>query len=364
MKLTVPAAELNDALRKVQSVVSSRTTIPVLSNVLLSAAGAKLTLTTTDLEVSISTTIAATVERDGETTLPAKKFSQIVASLPGGDVLLDTDEQMTTQIHCAHADYKIMGMSAAEFHREGDFQEDQKLTFPCAEFGKILRKVSYAVSTDQTRYVLNGINIDIREGNFVAVATDGRRLALVEKILDDPDSVIDGESILPIKVVNELIRLLDCDGDVLIRLSDSRASFAIGNTLLVTKLVEGTYPTYRPVIPSSFSNTLAIPRETFLQVLNRVTVVLNEGSASVKFSLENDTLTLSARSAEVGEAKEPIEVAYQGAPLEISFNPTFLKDPLKHLDCDELQMRFNDQFKPVLLRGDEGFLYVIMPMRN
>lgn len=365
MKLTVSTQDLSDAMRKVNSVVSSRSTIPVLSNVLLVAKDNRLTLTTTDLEVSIATTIDARIERDGETTLPSKKFQQIVSTLKGKDVVLDTNAEMTTNISCGHAKFKIMGMDSAEFPLENEFQEDRKLNLPTTDFGKTLKKIAYAVSTDQTRYVLNGILLSIREGNFTAVATDGRRLALVERILDDAEAILDGDVILPIKVVNELQRLLgDSDGEVLIKLSDSRASFTVGNTLIISKLVEGTYPNYRQVIPASFKNSLILNRDNFADVLNRVAVVVTDSAASVRFELEENVLTLSASSAEVGESREPIEVAYVGDPVKISFNPQFLRDPMRNLECDELTLRFNDEFKPVVLLGDEGFLYVIMPMRN
>ncbi len=364
MKLTVSTAMLLEALRKVLSVVSSRSTIPVLSNVLLEGKDNQLSLSTTDLEVSITTIVDATIEREGSITLPAKKFGQIVGTLPGGDVTLDTDEELTTQISCGPAQFKVMGLQASEFPKESELQEDRKVVLPSLEFGKTLRKISYSVSTDQTRYVLNGILLSNRDGNFTTVATDGRRLALVEKILEDGDSVEDGDVILPIKVVHELERLLDDEGELVIRFSESRASFEVGNTRVVSKLVEGNYPNYRQVIPASFQNSVVMQREKFLEVLNRVSVVVTDSGASIKVALEQDNLVMSASSTDVGEASEPLQVSYQGEPVNIAFNPTFLRDPLRQLECDDMTLRFNDEFKPVVMLGDEGFLYVIMPMRS
>ncbi len=363
MKLTVSTAMLLEALRKVLSVVSTRSTIPILSNVLLVGKDGKLSLSTTDLEVSITTTIDANIEKEGETTLPAKKFGQIAGTLPGGDVTLETTGDNTTSVTCGPASFRIMGIDAQEFPKEADFDEDRKISLVAGEFGKTLRKISYSVSSDQTRYVLNGILLSVNAGTFIAVATDGRRLALVEKMLEDPD-IVDGDCILPIKVVHELERTLDDDGELVIRLSDSRASFEMENTTIVSKLVEGTYPNYRQVIPGSFQNSVIIPREKFTEVLNRVGVVVTDSAASIKMALETDKIELSASSAEIGEASEPMEVSYQGDPVNIAFNPQFLRDPLKSLECDDLTIRFNDEFKPVVMLGDEGFLYVIMPMRN
>ena len=363
MKFTLPTAELSNELKKVLSVVSGRSTLPVLSNVLLKAKDNKLTLITTDLEVRITTSVEATIEREGETTLPAKKFGQIISKLDGEQVTIDTDDKLTTTIKSASSTFKIMGLDSAEFPMDWEFNEDRQLSFPVTEIGKTLKKIAYAVSTDQSRYVLNGIYISIKEGNFTAVATDGKRLALVEKILDDSEDIADGEVILPIKVVNELQRLLEGEGEVVIRFSDSRASFTIGDTVISSKLVEGSYPNYRQVIPTSFENSVILPRETIESVLDRVSLVVSDSGSSVKFSLTENLLTLNA-SSELGEANEPIDISYESTEVNIAFNPEYLRDPLRNLECDEITVRFNDEFKPVVILGDEGFLCVIMPMRN
>ena len=363
MKFTLPTAELSNELKKVLSVVSGRSTLPVLSNVLLKAKDNKLTLVTTDLEVRITTSVEATIEREGDTTLPAKKFGQIISKLDGEQVTIDTDDKLTTTIKSASSTFKIMGLDSAEFPMDWEFNEDRQLSFPISEIGKTLKKIAYAVSTDQSRYVLNGIYISIKEGNFTAVATDGKRLALVEKILDDSEDIVDGEVILPIKVVNELQRLLEGEGEVVIKFSDSRASFSIGDTVISSKLVEGSYPNYRQVIPTSFENSVILPRETIESVLDRVSLVVSDSGSSVKFNLSENLLTLNA-SSELGEANEPIEISYEDTEVNIAFNPEYLRDPLRNLECDEITVRFNDEFKPVVILGDEGFLCVIMPMRN
>jgi DNA polymerase-3 subunit beta len=365
MKVTVPSHDLNDGLRRVLNIVNTRSTIPVLGNVLISAREGRLELSTTDLEVSIVTSMSAEIDVEGETTLPAKKFGQIAGSLSSGDVRIETDvKSVTSSISCANAIFHIKGLDPADFPKETEFQEENKLELARIEFGKTLRKIAYAVSTDQTRYVLNGILLSIQEGNFTAVATDGRRLALVEKIIDGMDENIKRKVILPIKVVNELQKLLDEEGVVELRLSESRASFVIGDTILTTKLVEGEYPNYRQVIPGTFKNSVVLPREGFGDVLNRVAVVVTDTGASVKFQLTENAVELSATSNDLGDATEPMTVAYDGEPVTIAFNPGYLRDPLRTLDADEMTIRFNDEFKPVAILGDEGFLYVIMPMRN
>ncbi len=364
MKVSVSSKNLVEGLRKILNIVTVRTTMPVLNNVLLRTQNGMLSMMTTDTDVSIVTNIECDIEEEGDITLPAKKFAQIIGSFPSGDVKLVTDPTMTTEISCGQAMFKIMGLPAEDFPEPAEVQELHKIDFNKIEFGKTLKKIGYSVSTDQTRPILNGILLSIHEGSITAVATDGRRLALVEKLLDDAGNGIDGDFVLPTKVVNELQKLLEQDGDVTVRLSESHASFIIDNSVLTSKLIDGEYPNYRQVIPGAFKNSVTIPREHFAEVLNRVSMVLNDAGASVKFKLEPNHLTLSASSAEIGEAEEPLEVSYEGDPVTIAFNPAYLRDPLKNLDCDDLTIRFNDEFKPVVILGDEGFLYVIMPMRS
>lgn len=364
MKVRVPTKSLDSNLKKILTVVDPRSTLSILNNIFLSAHDGLLKMATTDLEVSINTSIEVTVEREGETTIPGKTFANIVSTLPEGEVELETDANMTTSISCGRAFFKIMGLDPSEFPKQPEFEGDQQLVFNKQEFAKTLRKVGYAVSTDTSRMVLNGILLSVKENSITTVATDGRRLTLVEKILETADSHADCDVVLPTKVVNELQKLLVNEGDLTIKLADSYATFIIDNTVLTSKLLEGKYPNYRQVIPASFTNSVTLPREEFSNVLNRVSIVADSSGSSIKFVLEEDLCTLSASSAEIGEAKEPFQLSYQGEPVTISFNPGYLKDPLRSLDCDEITIRFNDEFKPVVVLGDEGFLYVIMPMRN
>jgi len=363
MKVTVEQPVLDTSLKKVLSVVSTRTTLPVLSNVLLEAAEGKLTLTATDLEVCIRIAVNATVEREGATTLPARKFGQIVGALSGDEVVLDTDDNQYTSISCGRSFFRIVGLAEGEFPRDEPLDETWTLCLPAQEVRGILTKVSYATSPDDTRQVLNGILLSMRNGVLTTAATDGRRLALVEKPLVE-DSVPDGDTILPPKIVSELAKLVEGEGEMSIKLTESRAVFRQGETLMISKLVEGTYPNYRQVIPSGFAHSAVIPRETFSAVLNRVSMVVSDTSAAVNLELGPAALTVSATSSEFGEGTEPLEVSYDGEPLKIAFNPVFLADPLRHLECDQVVFQFNDEYSPICISGDEGFLYVLMPMRG
>ena len=364
MKLKVKTKDIVPLVRKILNIVSSRTTLPILNNVLLSASSEKLSIAATDLEVSIVATIESDVEEEGQTTVPAKKLGQIINALTGEFIEFNTDSSNTTSISSGKALFKIMGLESSEFPKITELDSEQQVVLNKIELAKTIRKIAYAVSSDQSRMIITGILLSMNEGSITAVATDGRRLTLVEKVLENQDSTLTADIVLPAKVVNELQKLLDEDGDVIIKMTDSHARFEIDDTILTTKLIEGNYPNYRQVIPGSFSNSIIVPREIFSEVLNRVSIVVDDISSSIRFILEKDICTLKASSPEVGEAEESFQLSYQGDPLTISFNPGYLKDPLKNLDCDELTIRFNDEFKPVVILGDEGFLYVIMPMRN
>ena len=363
MKIRISKDELSGGLRKVLSVVSTKTTIPVLSNVLLEAEEDKLFLTTSDLEVCIRTAIPAAVDEPGTTTLPAKKFGQIVNAFSGDKVLLETDEEQNTSVSCGKSHFRIVGLDPSEFPTEEELEGNWAFAMPSREIRKAFSKVSYAASLEDSRQVLNGILLSMRGGLLTVVATDGRRLALVEKPLED-DSNPDGDVILPSKMVGEVEKLMGGEDTVQVEVTDSKAAFGCGDTLITSKLVDGNYPNYRQVIPGNFSRSAVIPREAFAAALNRVSMVVSETSASVKMVLENATMTLQAASTEVGDSSEPLEISYEGEPIDIAFNPVFMMDPLRQLECDQVILQFNDRFSPMSISGDEGFLYVIMPMRG
>ncbi|MFW5996444.1 MAG: DNA polymerase III subunit beta, partial [Lentisphaeria bacterium] len=330
MQVAIEKEILTDVIRKVSNVVNTKTTIPVLNNIYLEAQGDKLYLAATDLEVYIRSGVDAKVERQGKTTLPARKFAQIINALPDGEIKLETGEQEQTSISCEKSFFKMTGLSADEFPEEEELNGDWTFTISSSVLKKMLHKVSYAASTDENRHVLNGVLFSIRSGMLTAVGTDGRRLALIEQTLDD-DAISDCDVILPPKIISELMKVLDKEAETSICLTDSRAAFSLADSLITSKLVEGTYPNYRQVIPASYSNSVVMPRETLAEVVNRVAMVVTESSASIKMNLENTQAVVSAMSAEVGESSEPIEISYEGEPMSISFNPQFLVEPLKHM---------------------------------
>jgi DNA polymerase-3 subunit beta len=253
MNLTIAKDQIINGLQAVQNVVSTRTTLPILSNVLLRAEGDKLEFTATDLDVTIACSVEAKVKKSGASTVPVKKLFGIVRELSSPEIDIEVDEKHLASIRSGASFYKINGLSAEEFPPPPKFKEDKKVVLPQQTLKAMLKKTSFAISNDESRYVLNGIFISLKDHKMTMVATDGRRLALVDEEMDVSEKS-QGEFIIPSKVVNELNRLLTDKGEVEIRFSDNQASFMLKDDnrfsiLIITKLIEGNYPNYRQVIP-------------------------------------------------------------------------------------------------------------------
>jgi DNA polymerase-3 subunit beta len=363
MKLTIHRDKFLEGLQTVQSVVSTRTTLPILANVLLQAEEGAIRLSTTDLDTGIQTTAEADIEKEGSITLPARKLFSIVRELPVSDIYLEVDSKNNTEIRSGSSFFKIMGLPEEDFPPFPKTEDALVYKLPQKEFRNMLRKTSYAMSTDESRYVLNGELLCFKEGKLTIVATDGRRLALYEHETDFPKSS-ETEIILPTKAVGELLRILSDDGDLDISIAENHISFGVGDTFLVSKLIEGNYPNYKQVIPQETKERVTIERELFLNSLRRVALLSSEKSNSVKITLQSNEIEISANSPDVGEAKESIAAQYKGKEFSIAFNPDYLAAPLKNLDDDQVFLDLTDELSPGVVRTNNPFLYVIMPMRT
>jgi DNA polymerase-3 subunit beta len=367
MKLAISKEQMIQGLQAVQNIVSTRTTLPVLSNVLLRAEGKRLDFTATDLDVTISSSVEANVDKPGAVTLPAKKLFGIVKELPTPQIELEVDEKNTCRITAGASYYKINGLAAEEFPPLPKFAENRKINLPQDKLKSLLRKTSFAISTDESRFVLNGIFMSLKDHKVTLVATDGRRLALAEEEVDIPSSS-QGECIVPSKAINELNRLLGTKNDVEIKFTDNQAAFNLAgengySTQIISKLIDGNYPNYRQVIPGEAKERITIVREELLQALRRAEIMTSEKSNSVKLSFGKNKLEITANTPEVGEARESIAINYKGTEMAIAFNPTYMMDPLRNLDNDEIYVELIDELSPGVMKINGPFLYVLMPMR-
>src|SRR6266481_2213409 len=335
MNLTISKEQIINGLQAVQNVVSTRTTLPILSNVLLRAEGDRLGFTATDLDVTITSAVEAKVKKPGASTVPVKKLFGIVRELTNLEIDLQVDEKNVCQIQSGPSFYRINGLSADEFPPLPKFKEEKKVVLPQATVKGMMKKTSFAISTDESRYVLNGIFLSLKDHKLTMVATDGRRLALVDEDVDVSETS-QGEFIVPSKAVNELNRLLQDKGEVEIRYAENQASFTLrdgkgSSILIVTKLIEGNYPNYRQVIPAETKERVPLVREEFLHALRRAEIMTSEKSNSVKLSFGKNKLEITANSPEVGEAKESLAINYKGPEMAIAFNPKYMIDPLNAL---------------------------------
>lgn len=372
MKFKINRDHFSNGLAQVLNVVGSKATMPILSNVLIEADKDHITLTTTNLDLGIRCKIKAEVKEGGAVTLPVKRLATIVRELPNVDVSLDATPNHQVKLTSGGSTFRIMGIGKEEFPPLPEFGDDKVFTLEQAELTAMLRSVSYAQSSDETRYILNGVYFNFRDGKLSLVATDGRRLALIAKELEIPAESA-GSIILPAKTVAELSRMLDKGEKLKIAFNDRRASFQINtdkdssglidSIYLYSKVVEGNYPNYNQVIPKETHQRIKLERELFLQCVHRAALVTSEKSNSVKIKVTTNLLEITAQSPDFGEAHESMAIAYSGPDLQVAFNPAFVLDPLKALTKDEVFFELKDEVSPGVFKTLENFICVIMPVR-
>ena len=364
MKFIIEKDQLLEILQKVQSIVAQRTTLPILTNVLLEAKDGYLIFTTTDMEVSLRTKIEVDIETEGSTTLPARRFFSICRDLPSHQVeLILEEDKENVIIKSGPFKGKLGGISKDEFPEIPKFEEDLSYTLKQGILRDILQKTAYAASTDESRPILNGALISFKEEKLTTVCTDGRRLALIQHEMDLPEDA-NLEVVLPIKTVSELIKSLGTEGNVDIKMSSSQIAFDFDNNLIISKLIDGVYPDYDRVIPKQCEERVCVDREILHNAVRRVSLMLNDQSSAVQLDITENKIELSTSSPEIGDANESIPVKYSGKDISIAFNPTFLIAPLKNLESDEIFIELSDGNSPGVIKSNIPFLYVIMPIRS
>jgi DNA polymerase-3 subunit beta len=371
MKVTIERAALLRALGHVHRVVERRTTIPILANVLIDARAGALLLKATDLDLEITEKAAADVVQEGATTLPAHTLYDIVRKLPeGAQVSLETTgEQGQLLLRSGRSRFNLQTLPESDFPdvTSGDFSH--RFSLAPSDLKKLIEKTQFAISSEETRYYLNGIFLHSTEvdGSLLlrAVATDGHRLARVE-LPAPPGSAGMPGVILPRKAVAEILRLgEDGEGTVAIELSANKMRFSFGEVVLTTKLIDGTFPDYARVIPTNNDKRLTVERDAFAKAVDRVSTISSERGRAVKLAISEGKLVLSVTNPDQGSAVEELEADYDGAPIDIGFNAKYLLDIAAQLDSDTALFRLADPGSPTLIQDRDGAsaLYVLMPMR-
>lgn len=365
MKFTVEREKLQRALAQVSSIIGSRSMLPLLGNVLIEAENDRLTLTATDLELRLTTDIEAKVEESGRTTLPGRKLVSLTGALAGDEVTFDINELDQARISCGTGRFRLVGMAAADFPAGAEFEPIREIKIDEGEFKRMIQKISYAVSADDSRKVLTGILASFHdEAALTLVGTDGKRMAMCDATVESSSPSTDGEAIISLKTMLEAKKLLEAGRTMTLELGEKQCRFVIGDFVLSSRLIDGNYPNYRQVIPKSCKFEIDLPVAAFLAKLETVSLILSENSSFVVLSLENGKMRISGASSEVGEGSDELEIEYSGEPFEVSFNPAFLVDPLRIIDSETIKLKFNEPINPVTMSSGEGFLYVIMPIRK
>ena len=362
MKFQCTKSDILSGIQQAQNIVGQRTTLMILSNLLVEAKGSELIFTATDLEIGLLSTCKVDVLEEGKTTLPAKKFFDIVRNLPDKPISIEIDENNVANIKCDKSSYKVYGLPADDFPQLPDFSDADSFEFNQSILKKIIHQTSYSISRDESRYVLNGIYMIFNSTEIMGVSTDGRRLSLSKHGgMSFKDMKID--FIIPSKTVNELMKILSDDGVVKVYPKGNQVCFDMGQTTLITKLIEGNFPEYQAVIPEKSLYKVIFTKDDFSLAIHRVALFTSEKYNSIKLAFSGTRCVISANSPNVGEARDEIEVEYKGPDLQIAFNPAYLQDILKCLQGNQVTLEVTDSLKPGVVRENNEFLAVIMPMR-
>ncbi len=380
LKADCPRKDLFEAVQTVGHAVSGRSSLPILSHILIQAEDNGLRLIATDLELGISCRIPARIEEGGALTAPARTLTEVLGNLPDkSDVALSVDKSHTVRVHCERSDYKILGLPAEEYPQLPEVKDTVGFSIPQAKLKEMIRHTLFAVSTDETRQILTGILIVFDGETLKFVATDTHRLAVKTATITAGRG--SQNAIVPARAMNELTRLLtEGEGDVEVTLSNNQIQFSLpgeAGVQIVSRLIEGQFPNYQRVIPSAYQKRLAIPVQQLLRAVRRASIVARENANRVILKADDDKLVLTAESQIVGNAYEEVEVVREGDDVEIAFNAKYLLDVLSVLEEDGLHLELTEPLKPGVLRPvptapKEGepaadltpdYLCVLMPMQ-
>ncbi|MFZ5468547.1 MAG: DNA polymerase III subunit beta [Myxococcota bacterium] len=367
MEFRIATDELRKALYRAQGIVEKKTTMPILANVLVTATKTNVTVTAFDLDIGVVSEHPAEVTKQGAVTLSAKYVFDIVQSLPEAQLTVRKLPNNYAEITSGPSHFKIVGMAPEEYPKLPKEESAPLVKVNGNTLLEMIRKTSFAISTDETRYILNGVFFEPREGGKVRmVATDGHRLALVERALDG-DFKLKSGVIMPRKGLFELRRLLDeaPDAEVQLGFAQSSALFKKPGLTMVMRLIDGQFPEYQRVIPKEGERQVTVNRSRFLEGLKRIALLSADKSNAVRIQLSENQLRITANNPDLGEAKDDIDVAYKGTDITVGFNARYLIDVLSVVESDEVAFELGDEHSPGVLRppGDKSYTAVVMPMR-
>jgi len=365
VKLSSHRRLLAEALQSVGHAVSGRSTLPVLSNVLLEAKGKQLRLLASDLEIWMDCTLPVTMQEEGAVTLPARVLGEVVASLPEAEVSLEADETQLT-LRCGRSEYRIQGLPADEFPAAPEVAEGCTLKLKQAALRRLIRNTLFAASVDETRAILTGALMICSDDSIKFVATDMHRLAV--DAAEAKGSVAEVKSVIvPSRALHEVARVLSAEEDpeIEVKVGESQVVFNLGDLKVVSRLIEGQFPNYERVVPSETDKRLVASREDLLAAIKRAAIVARAEANKVVLRSKDAQLSIEAESGDLGKAHEEVEVTLEGEPVEIAFNADYLIDVLSALENDSVAISLSGPLSPGVVRPSEGgdYIYVVMPMQ-
>jgi len=361
MKLKISKESLLNGIQTVLNVVSNKVTLPILSNILLELKGGSLRINATDLDIGISCEVPVETIEEGAITIPAKRFNDIIRELPSGGIIIHAKKNNHIDIEGINCRFKLIGLPKDEFPKFPEFKDREVIQIDQIVLKNMLRMTSFAVSHEESRYVLNGVLLEILDDKIRIVATDGRRLAKIEKKLK-ASSKKDMSIIIPIKAVQEISRNLKDEGTLSLIVGTNQVLFDIDGVLISTRLIEGEYPNYNQVIPNQSENRIKLNTEELLSSIRRANLLTTPDFQAVKFEVFSDKMVVSKSTPDVGESREEIPIEYGGSEMVIGFNPQYLIDFLKNIEEQNIDMELTGADKPAVMRMDD-YLYLALPMR-
>lgn len=370
MKFVISTQELNFLINKCLNVVAQKATIPILSNLLIEAANDELVITATDLTVGVRCFTEAKILEEGATTLPAKRFAQLIRELTSVNVEIRSNANEVTEIIADSSRFKLHGMSKSEFPSLPNMSGAVQVVVSQKELKEMLFRTAFAVSREDNRYVLTGVYMNISRGEVTFIGTDGKRLSRAGMPLN-LDHSFSGNFIIPLKAVEEILKNLTDEGNATLFLMPDKIAVATANTMTVTKLLSGDYPDVNRVIPENTETVVSLHREELTTLLRQISLFTAESSQSVRFSFASGELKLSANTMEIGEGKVSMPVNYHGQGLDVAFNPNFFLDILRHTKAETVTLGVIDAYNPGVITDTEApskltstrSLFVLMPMR-
>ena len=358
-------AEKEIVLRGLQStigVVGSKNTLPILSNILIETDKDKTKLTTTDLDIGVTTTIPTEVIEEGAITAPAKRVFDIIKELPDKTIEIYTKKNNTVIIESGEIVFKVLGVPKEEFPKLPKFTEKEQLVLKQSAFKKMLEMTSFAISHDETRYILNGICFIITKDFIRMVATDGRRLAIFT-LPNDTEFKTEKTVIIPTKTTQELARSLKDEGQIKITFSKNQAKFQMNGLVIISRLIEGEFPNYEQAIPKQVKNKLVVDQGLLISAIKRASLLTTPESQAIKLQLQKNKLTITKSTPEIGEVKEDLQAQYDGEEFLIGFNPAYLLDVLKNTGEKSVEIELAGGDKPGVIRIKEDYIYIVLPMQ-